>query len=106
MLIDLDMATKGPPLDNQTTGADQFKAIGVCAVYLPRNPHTYRHDLESFLLVFLFVAICPQHTTQVPPASRLLQWRQGTMYEQVQKKMSDMGKQQIRVHYQGVLTGL
>jgi hypothetical protein len=72
MLIDLGMATKGPPPDNQATGTDQFMAIGVCAAYLPRNPHTYRHDLESFLLVFIFVAICPRHTTQLPPASRLL----------------------------------
>ena len=95
MLIDLGMATKGPPPDNQATGTDQFMAIGVCAAYLPCNPHTYRHDLESFLLVFLFVAICPRHATRLPPASRLLQWTQGTMYEQVQKKTSDMGKQQF-----------
>jgi hypothetical protein len=47
MLIDLGMATKGPPPDNQATGTDQFMAIGVCAAYLPRNPHTYRHDLGA-----------------------------------------------------------
>ncbi|KAG6134305.1 hypothetical protein E4U38_002448 [Claviceps purpurea] len=54
MLIDLDSArdiTKGPSGTRHRTGTIEFMAIGV----LLGRQHTYRHDLESFLYVFIWL---------------------------------------------------
>ncbi|KAG6307356.1 hypothetical protein E4U45_004822 [Claviceps purpurea] len=54
MLIDLDLArdiTKDPSGQRHRTGTIEFMAIGV----LLGRQHTYRHDLESFLYVFIWL---------------------------------------------------
>ncbi|KAG6095125.1 hypothetical protein E4U31_006005 [Claviceps sp. LM219 group G6] len=54
MLIDLDLAKKmdeGPSGARFRTGTIEFMAVGV----LLGQQHTYRHDLESFLYVFIWL---------------------------------------------------
>ncbi|KAI0966304.1 FunK1 protein kinase [Xylaria arbuscula] len=54
MLIDLDTVIKlpkRPETDAKKTGTRPFMAIGA----LREESHTYRHDLESFLYVFLWI---------------------------------------------------
>ena len=56
ILIDLDVAmniTDGPRTPGEVTGTRPFMAIGI----LRKRRHTYRHDLESFLYVFLWTVI-------------------------------------------------
>ncbi|KAM5379493.1 hypothetical protein ACJZ2D_004001 [Fusarium nematophilum] len=68
-LIDLDIAMVLTDLQRRSSnGTMSFMAIGV----LDHRPHTYRHDLESFLYVFLWMAIC--HGKKLPPESRLQRW--------------------------------
>ncbi|KAG6355377.1 hypothetical protein INS49_003339 [Diaporthe citri] len=59
VLIDFDMAKENSELyqPNQAVGTYIFQAIVVLQAYLPDNPHTYRHDLESFFYTFLFLAL-------------------------------------------------
>ncbi|KAL2851152.1 hypothetical protein BJY01DRAFT_245089 [Aspergillus pseudoustus] len=98
VLIDLHMAKKRTDLWRQFEGigTPPFQAIGVLQAYLPNNPHTYRHDLESFLYTFLFLAICRWpiapglNQLQLPPTSALNQWSQGRPVEQVRCKTHDM----------------
>lgn len=56
-LIDLDMAVKTaaprPSGALHRTGTVEFMAIGV----LRGDPHTYRHDLESFWYVFIWLCV-------------------------------------------------
>ncbi|KAK7397539.1 hypothetical protein QQX98_013095 [Neonectria punicea] len=51
VMIDLDMAkmVSEPGKQFEAIGTPPFQSIGVLQAYLPNNPHTYRHDLESFL---------------------------------------------------------
>jgi len=59
-LIDLDGSldlVKGLARKGELIGSKGFMAIGI----LTRNPHTYRHDLESLLYVCLWVVICNDH---------------------------------------------
>ncbi len=85
MLIDLDMAMDvavGPRHEGEVYGTKPFMAIGV----LQRKVHTYRHDLESFLYVLLWLAV--SDTKRVPPAtSKLHEWTQGTFPEVEETKM-------------------
>jgi serine/threonine protein kinase len=56
MLIDLDLAKEldsGPSGARHRTGTMEFMAIEV----LEGRAHTYRHDLESFFYVFLWLII-------------------------------------------------
>ncbi|KAI0403530.1 hypothetical protein F4802DRAFT_570803 [Xylaria palmicola] len=66
---DLDSAVElaaGTEIEDGITGTRPFMAIGV----LKGECHTYRHDLESFLYVFLW-AIITNHTESPPETSRL-----------------------------------
>lgn len=79
-LIDLDGSLdldKGPARRGELVGSEGFMAIGI----LSGDPHTYRHDLESLLYVFLWVAICNNHDyddqeslRDQPKTSRLWGW--------------------------------
>ncbi|KAK3374518.1 hypothetical protein B0T24DRAFT_528605, partial [Lasiosphaeria ovina] len=85
VLIDLGMAREQsvPAKEFESTGTRPFHAIGVLQAYLPNKPHTYRHDLESFLYTFLFLAICErpvppgENQLQLLPGSILSQWHHG-----------------------------
>lgn len=99
MLIDLDTAwdiSRGPTPQGSLVGTAPFMAIGALEAYVRNNPRTYRHDLESFFYVFLFIAICPREkngskTEELPETSRLLKWK---LDKQLQvRKTADMGEQ-------------
>ncbi|KAI5858266.1 FunK1 protein kinase [Durotheca rogersii] len=88
ILIDLDSAlelTEGQEVESDITGTRPFMAIGV----LKSKRHTYRHDLESFLYVFLWTIIT-NHTENPPEASRLRQWSDGDWSELALRKSLDM----------------
>ncbi|KAI9764729.1 MAG: hypothetical protein M1840_008121 [Geoglossum simile] len=79
MLIDLDLAREsggGPSGARHQTGTMEFMAIEV----LEGRAHTYRHDLESFFYVFLWVIIRHGWRTSddLPVESRLQEWYTGT----------------------------
>ncbi|KAI0967699.1 FunK1 protein kinase [Xylaria arbuscula] len=88
ILIDLDSAIElaeeaGTEFD--ITGTRPFMAIGV----LKSERHTYRHDLESFLYVFLWTIIT-NHTENPPETSKLRQWSSGDWDELAVRKSLDM----------------
>jgi len=96
LLIDFDQALD---LDNvravePTVGSDGFMAIGI----LSGKPHTYRHDLESLLYVFLWLAIGndPDHDDALeileglPKTSRLWRWCSMDFRSVGQAKAADM----------------
>ncbi|KAI0098049.1 FunK1 protein kinase [Nemania sp. FL0031] len=88
ILIDLDSAvelTEGLVTEPKIIGTRPFMAIGV----LKNEHHTYRHDLESFLYVFLWTIITA-HTEDPPETSRLRQWSNGDWYELAALKSLDM----------------
>lgn len=90
ILIDLDSAINldDEGEENQTgniTGTRPFMAIGV----LKRECHTYRHDLESFLYVFLWTVIT-NHKDSVPETSKLRRWSRGDWDELAAHKSWDM----------------
>lgn len=95
ILIDLDSAIE---LDKEEeteigsiTGTRPFMAIGV----LKRERHTYRHDLESFLYVFLWTIIT-NHTESLPETSKLRQWSRGDYGELAVHKSQDMKKNEFQ----------
>lgn len=88
ILIDLDSAielTEGVGTELGITGTRPFMAIGV----LKGECHTYRHDLESFLYVFLWTIIT-NHTENPPETSKLRQWSNGDWNELAVRKSLDM----------------
>ncbi|KAI8630987.1 FunK1 protein kinase [Xylariaceae sp. FL1651] len=88
ILIDLDSAielTEGVETELNITGTRPFMAIGV----LKSEYHTYRHDLESFLYVFLWTIIT-NHTESPPETSKLRQWSSGDWDELAVRKSLDM----------------
>ncbi|KAI3395608.1 hypothetical protein diail_1046 [Diaporthe ilicicola] len=90
ILIDLDSAIEvdegiAPEVD--ITGTRPFMAIGV----LKSECHTYRHDLESFLYVFLWTIIT-NHTENPPETSKLRQWSSGDWDELAIRKSFDMDR--------------
>ncbi|KAI9770216.1 MAG: hypothetical protein M1839_003244 [Geoglossum umbratile] len=93
MLIDLDLAKEldsGPSGARHRTGTMEFMAIEV----LKGMAHTYRHDLESFFYVFLWVIIRYGQETDknLPKKSRLRDWYKGT-YDQIARiKKGDMSE--------------
>ncbi|EEU38732.1 uncharacterized protein NECHADRAFT_83171 [Fusarium vanettenii 77-13-4] len=87
-LIDLDMSMElavGPARPGEIIGTKAFMAIGV----LKRVPRTYRQDLESFLYVFLWIAICGGDR-KLPADSRIQRWMVGNWSELARKKTEDM----------------
>jgi hypothetical protein len=88
ILIDLDSATElaeGSETEPGLTGTRPFMAIGV----LKGECHTYRHDLESFLYVFLWTIIT-NRTENPPETSKLRQWSNGDWNELALRKSLDM----------------
>lgn len=98
VLIDFDMAkeTSEPYQPRQAVGTYVFQAIGVLQAYLPDNPHTYRHDLESFFYTFLFLAVAPhsvpkgENQLQLPASSVLREWNEGRLFDKAIRKIKDM----------------
>ncbi|RSL83333.1 hypothetical protein CEP51_004566 [Fusarium floridanum] len=87
-LIDLDLSMElavGPAKPGEIIGTKAFMAIDV----MKRRQHSYRHDLESFLYVFLWIAICGGDR-KLPADSRLQRWLVGDWSELAQKKTEDM----------------
>lgn len=99
VLIDFDMAKENsePHQPHQAVGTCIFQAIGVLQAYLPDNPHTYRHDLESFFYTFLFLAVAPrpvpegENQLQLPASSVLREWNEGRLVDKANRKIQDMG---------------
>ncbi len=88
IMIDLDVAMileLGPRTPGEVTGTRPFMAIGI----LKGRRHTYRHDLESFLYVFMW-AIISNRAQSPPTTSRLQRWSKGSWEESAMAKMSDM----------------
>ncbi|KAI0481457.1 FunK1 protein kinase [Xylaria cf. heliscus] len=88
ILIDLDSAVElVEALETEIgiTGTRPFMAIGV----LRNERHTYRHDLESFLYVFLWTIIT-NHAESPPETSKLRQWSNGSWNELATRKSFDM----------------
>ena len=93
MLIDLDLAKEldgGPSGARHRTGTMEFMAIEV----LKGRAHTYRHDLESFFHVFLWVTIRGRDKT-LPEASQLRDWYKGTYIQIAKAKKSNMDKDEF-----------
>jgi hypothetical protein len=105
MLIDLDLAKELDSLPSgarHRTGTMQFMAIEV----LEGKGHTYRHDLESFFYVFIWMCIRHGHDdmddnlngkkwTRPAAISRLRDWYTGTYTQIARNKVGDMGKNQF-----------
>lgn len=94
ILIDLDSAielAEGLGTEPGITGTRSFMAIGV----LKGECHTYRHDLESFLYVFL-CTIITNHTENPPETSKLRQWSNGDWDELAARKPLDMDQDSFR----------
>lgn len=104
-LIDLDLAHR---MDDNTdttthhrTGTMEFMAIGA----LGAESHTYRHDLESFFYVFLWLCIHyhPDGTGQMisPTPAVLKSWSKLSFQDAAAKKRGDMdpGGFEILVEY-------
>ncbi|EPE31464.1 Protein kinase-like (PK-like) [Glarea lozoyensis ATCC 20868] len=90
LLIDLDVAMNlmvGPRTPNEVVGTRAFMSIGI----LKCRPHRYRHDLESFLYVFLRIVISNRKELP-PPTSRLREWNQGSWEDSAKLKSHDMDK--------------
>lgn len=90
ILIDLDSAielAEGSETEFGITGTRPFMAIGV----LKSECHAYRHDLESFLYVFLWTIIT-NRTDDPPETSKLRQWSSGDWNELAARKSVDMDR--------------
>ncbi|KAI1181784.1 serine/threonine-protein kinase Sgk2 [Nemania serpens] len=94
MLIDLDLAKGGNCIasgSRQQTGTLQFMAVGV----LRGEDHTYRHDLESFFYVLLWM--CARRSwgksqfrgdQDSSPTSLLQYWYKGTLQSIIYAKVA------------------
>lgn len=89
ILIDLDSALdlEAGPNRRQITGTRAFMSIGI----LRERSHTYRHDLESFLYVFLSTVIANRNH-DLPEDSTLHDWSYGTWRDSARKKAHFMEK--------------
>ena len=97
MLIDLDLAKEmdsGPSGARHRTGTMEFMAIEV----LEGRAHTYRHDLESFFYVFLWVIIRygQEDGMGLPKTSRLRRWYAGTYEDIANTKRGHMDKKAFK----------
>ncbi|KAM0245194.1 hypothetical protein ACHAP5_005587 [Fusarium lateritium] len=70
--MDLDIEQKKP---YNLQGTKAFMAIDVSRPPHDHILHTYRHDLESFFYVFLYLAVC--RNRELPKTSRLRRWMDG-----------------------------
>ncbi|UKZ74972.1 hypothetical protein TrVFT333_002642 [Trichoderma virens FT-333] len=94
MLIDLDLAKeegKGPSGARHRTGTMEFMAIEV----LLGTAHTYRHDLESFFYVLIWLCARRSWTLlgrRQPQESMLQRWYTGDYATIAQNKRGDMDR--------------
>lgn len=96
MLIDLDLAEVrdvGPSGGRHLTGTMQFMAVEV----LRKTHHTYRHDLESFFYVLLWMCARQSWSNgfsgkdeKAPTESLLRKWEIGGFKDIARFKVSDM----------------
>ncbi|CAM6004313.1 unnamed protein product [Sphagnum balticum] len=109
LLIDLDLAKElnsVPSGASHRTGTMQFMAIEV----LQGKGHTYRHDLESFFYVFIWMCIRYGEDASEPSPSRPLEakrkgrpttasvlrdWYTGTYTQIARTKVGDMDKNEF-----------
>ncbi|KAG6149295.1 hypothetical protein E4U37_006907 [Claviceps purpurea] len=92
MLIDLDLAknmNEGPSGARFRTGTIEFMAIGV----LLGQQHTYRHDLESFLYVFIWLCfVYGSKGKGREPTDAIPGWSKGSSLDVIaQLKLGHMG---------------
>lgn len=97
MLIDLDLAKeldRGPSGARHRTGTMEFMAIEV----LKGKAHTYRHDLESFFYVFLWVIISYRQGADrtLPNTSQLRDWYKGSYAQIANTKRGHMDKEAFK----------
>ncbi|KAI2622580.1 serine/threonine-protein kinase Sgk2 [Hypoxylon sp. NC1633] len=95
MLIDLDLAKvrdSGPSGARHQTGTMQFMAVEV----LRKVDHTYRHDLESFFYVLLWMCARQSWSNgftreeKAPKESLFRKWEIGTFQDIAQMKIGNM----------------
>lgn len=111
-LIDLDLAIHLDALDSTSrhrTGTIEFMAIGV----MDGELHTYRHDLESFFYVFLWICVhmLPCGRRAPAPSTTLFQrWATGSWAEAAEKKFANMDpgrfEKQVLPHFNENAVGL
>jgi hypothetical protein len=90
ILIDFGLAMELDDIlpDGRTAhGSRLFMSIGV----MNRKHHTYRHDLESFLYVFIWMAV-RGNTEELPDTSILRNWSKPDFGERISYKTQDMSK--------------
>jgi hypothetical protein len=92
MLIDLDAATE---LDSGSSGGHNNGTLEFMAIeVLEGGADTYRHDLESFFYVFLWVIICHSRKVEryyfLPKSSRLKRWYEGSFDDLAENKVVHM----------------
>jgi serine/threonine protein kinase len=97
MLIDLNLAKKldsGPTGARHRTGIIEFMAIEV----FEGTAHTYRHNLESFFYVFLWIIIRYGQETDgdLPKISRLRDWYKETYDHIADIKKRHMNRKRFR----------
>ncbi|KAF5664121.1 kinase-like domain-containing protein [Fusarium heterosporum] len=80
--LDLEDEQKAP---HSIAGTKMFMAIDVLRNKTDSILPTYRHDLESFFYVFLYIAVCRDRT--LPLNSRLLGW------VRIENDWAEMGRQ-------------
>ncbi|THV43825.1 hypothetical protein BGAL_0882g00020 [Botrytis galanthina] len=100
ILIDFDSAkdlSTGPGSKQYKSIETQlFRAIGVLQAYLPENPYTYRHDLESLFYTFLFLATyhrpvpLGENQFQLPPNCTISNWTFSRPFEQANRKINSI----------------
>lgn len=85
----MDLEDTRPRILGEVVGTRPFMAIGV----LEAEPHTYRHDLESFLYAFLDTVLSDPNLDErdLSKASTLRdQWAQGDWDESIEIKSRHM----------------
>lgn len=91
-LLDLDLALRLDDTADSTThhrtGTMEFMAIGALA----GEPHTYRHDLESFLYVLIWLCIhhLPGNKLVRPAPTVLAAWAGPSFLDAAARKRGDM----------------
>ena len=101
MLIDLDLAKEegqGPSGARHRTGTMEFMAIEV----LLGIAHTYRHDLEAFFYVLIWLCArrgwnLASKSGRAPKSSMLSRWYTGGYQDIAQSKRGDMDKNGLEV---------
>ncbi|CEJ94306.1 hypothetical protein VHEMI09846 [[Torrubiella] hemipterigena] len=95
VLIDLDRAMNldiEHPKGGHFTGTRLFTAIGL----LTSDAHTYRHDLESFFYLFIWLVIC-QGEEHLPEASETKAWAHDDRFESANARRRDMKKDRFQL---------